>query len=129
MKYTTDKYGNYVDVSALTENQLNPDHEDYVEVFHRDIFELTHPSNGILDNQFAWTDVKDAQGKITHFEYVLNQEDLMGLIKLSVFTVENALTGEDINDTFRLDTKAEHDAFRTALTGNIVARVTDGTIN
>ena len=31
--------------------------------------------------------------------------------------------------TFRLDTKAEHDAFREALNGNIVARATDGTVN
>ena len=34
-----------------------------------------------------------------------------------------------LSKTFVLDTKAEHDAFRVALTGNIVARVTDGTVN
>ena len=34
-----------------------------------------------------------------------------------------------LSQTFVLDVKAEHDAFRSALVGNIVARVTDGTVN
>ena len=34
-----------------------------------------------------------------------------------------------LSQTFVLDIRAEHDAFRTALKGNIVARVTDGTVN
>jgi hypothetical protein len=34
-----------------------------------------------------------------------------------------------LSQTFVLDIKAEHDAFRDALAGNIVARVTDGTVN
>jgi hypothetical protein len=34
-----------------------------------------------------------------------------------------------LNGTFVLGTKAEHENFRAALAGNVVAHVTDGTIN
>ena len=49
------------------------------------------------------------------FTYTMDQDDLETAIQLS--------------QTFVLDTKAEHDAFREALAGNIVVRVTDGTVN
>lgn len=69
-----------------------------------------NPGNGTLDNEFTWH--KEADGTFT---YTLDQAALEDQIKLS--------------QTFVLDTKAEHDAFRIALTGNVVARVTDGEIN
>ncbi len=76
-----------------------------------DIFTFANSGNGVLDNIFTWE--KNAeQGTFT---YTLDQAALESMISLS--------------KTFVLDTKAEHDAFRVALTGNIVARVTDGTVN
>ena len=74
------------------------------------IFTFANPGNGHLDNTFTWTAEDDGT-----FTYTLDETALRGMISLS--------------QTFVLDTKAEHDAFRVALTGNIVARVTDGTIN
>lgn len=79
------------------------------------IFTFANPGNEVLDNTFTWTPVRDGSGNITHFTYTLDETALKAQISLS--------------QTFVLDTKAEHDAFRLALTGNIVARVTDGTIN
>lgn len=76
-----------------------------------DIFKFTNSGNGVLDNVFTW-EKNEEQGTFT---YTLDQADLEEMISLS--------------QTFVLDTKAEHDAFRVALTGNIVARVTDGTVN
>ena len=78
-----------------------------------DIFAFTNSGNGVLDNIFDWT--KQTEDGNVSFVYELDQADLEGMISLS--------------QTFVLDTKAEHDAFRLALTGNIVARVTDGTVN
>lgn len=75
-----------------------------------DIFSFANSGNGKLDNTFPW--VKQADGTFT---YTLDVTTLKTMISL--------------NQTFVLDTKAEHDAFRTALSGNIVARVTDGTVN
>lgn len=75
-----------------------------------DIFKFKNPGNGTLDNTFEWT--KNADGTFT---YTLNADALKEQIFLS--------------QTFVLDIKAEHDAFRSALAGNIVARVTDGTVN
>ena len=75
------------------------------------IFTFANSGNGVLDNIFTWEKNAD-QGTFT---YTLDQADLESMISLS--------------KTFVLDTKAEHDAFRVALTGNIVARVTDGTVN
>ncbi len=75
-----------------------------------DIFSFANPGNGALDNTFEWT--KNADGTFT---YTLDVDQLKGQISLS--------------QIFVLDIKAEHDAFRTALAGNIVARVTDGTVN
>ena len=75
-----------------------------------DIFKFSNAGNGILDNTFDW--VKQSDGTFT---YTMDQDALEEAIQLS--------------QTFVLDTKAEHDAFRTALAGNIVIRVTDGTVN
>lgn len=75
-----------------------------------DIFKFVNSGNGTLDNTFVWT--KNADGTFT---YTMNADQLKAQISLS--------------QTFVLDIKAEHDAFREALKGNIVARVTDGTVN
>ena len=74
------------------------------------IFTFSNPGDGELNNIFTWNAESDGT-----FTYTLNEADLVSMISLS--------------QTFVLDTKAEHDAFRVALTGNIVARVTDGTVN
>ena len=74
------------------------------------ILTFANPGDGVLNNIFAWTAESDGT-----FTYTLDETALRGMISLT--------------QAFVLDTKAEHDAFRTALTGNIVARVTDGTIN
>ena len=75
-----------------------------------DIFTFANSGNGELDNIFTWT--KQTEGENVSFVYELDQAALEGMISLS--------------QTFVLDTKAEHDAFRLALTGNIVVRITDG---
>ena len=75
-----------------------------------DIFTFTNPGNDELDNLITWEKQPDGT-----FTCTFDQAYLEGQIALS--------------QTFVLDLKSEHDAFRAALTGNIVARVTDGTIN
>lgn len=75
-----------------------------------DIFGFKNPGNEELDNVFEWTEEADGS-----FTYELDVDDLKEQIYLS--------------QIFVLDIKAEHDAFREALAGNIVARVTDGTVN
>ena len=83
-----------------------------------DIFAFTNSGNGKLDNTFTWVPGELVEGSTEFyktFTYTLNADQLQEQIKLS--------------QTFVLDTKAEHDAFRECLVGNIVARVTDGTVN
>ena len=75
-----------------------------------DIFTFSNVSDGTLNNTITWT--KEADGT---FSYTMNEADLKSAIRLS--------------KTFVLDTKAEHTAFGTALAGNIIVRVTDGTVN
>lgn len=75
-----------------------------------DIFSFANSGDGELNNEFTWTKNDDGT-----FTYTLNADQLKEQISLS--------------QTFVLDIKAEHDAFREALKGNIVARVTDGTVN
>lgn len=76
----------------------------------KDIFEFSNPSDGALNNTITWQ--KESDGTFT---YTMDQDALEEAIKLS--------------QTFVLDLKSEHDAFREALAGNIVVRVTDGTVN
>ena len=75
-----------------------------------DIFKLLNVSNGNFEENVTWT--KQANGTFT---YTLDETALKNQIQLT--------------QTFVLDLKSEHDAFREALTGNIVARVTDGIIS
>ena len=73
-------------------------------------FTFSNPSDDELNNLITLN--KETDGTFT---YTMDQEDLEDAIQLS--------------QTFVLDTKTEHDAFREALGGNIVVRVTDGTVN
>ena len=75
-----------------------------------DIFTFSNPSDDKLNNTITWTEENNGT-----FTYTMDKDNLEAAIRLS--------------QTFVLDTKAEHDAFRTALAGNIVVRVTDGTVN
>ena len=81
-----------------------------------DIFKFANSGNGVLDNTFTWHAEDDGT-----FTYTLDADALREQIMLNV----EAFPGGKIV----LDTKTEHDAFRVALIGNIVARVTDGTVN
>lgn len=89
-----------------------------------DIFTFSNVANGELDNTFEWHAEDDGT-----FTYTLDEDDLKDAIQLS--------------RTFVLDTKQEHDVFgghaspdpetnpdlREGLVGNIIVRVTDGTVN
>ena len=80
-----------------------------------DILVFSNPSDGTFSPNFEWVKEDGV------FTYTLNETQLKTMITLN----------QDVNGTgktFRLDTKAEHDAFRTACNGNVVARVTDGTV-
>lgn len=74
------------------------------------IFTFANPSDGVLSPNVTWNE--EANGSFT---YTLNKDQLEDMITLS--------------QTFILDLKSEHDAFRDALNGNIVARITDGVVS
>ena len=74
-----------------------------------DIFTFSNPSDGTFSPNFTWT--PESNGTFT---YTLDETALKSMISLS--------------QTFVLDLKSEHDAFREALNGNILVRVTDGTV-
>jgi hypothetical protein len=57
----------------------------------------------------TWNEESDGS-----FTYTMDKTALEAAIKLS--------------QTFKLDTKAEYDAFKAALAGNIAANVTDGIV-
>ncbi len=78
----------------------------------KDILWFSNVSNGELDVNIAWTKQDDGSFICTY-----NEAQLKEMIKLN----------PDVE--FVLDTKAEHDEFRLCLVGNVVARVTDGTVN
>lgn len=71
------------------------------------IFKFQNESDGIFSANFNWTPEADGT-----FTYTMDEAALKNQIQLS--------------QTFVLDTKGEHDNFREALSGNIIARVTDG---
>lgn len=76
----------------------------------KNIFTFTNPSDGEFSPNVTWHPEADGS-----FTYTLDETALKSMITLS--------------QTFVLDTKSEHDAFRTVLNGNIVARVTDGIVS
>lgn len=103
MEYKMDANGNYSETGTAKE-----------------IFWFSNEGDGTLNQIFTWTKVDENDDTLCEsFTYTLDESALKSMIKLN-----------DNNGTnpFVLDTKAEHDAFRTALNGNIVARVTDGVI-
>ena len=104
MQYTIDADGNYDAAGTAV-----------------DIFKFANPSNGIRDNEFTWTPQADGT-----FTYELDEAALRVQIALNH---EELAGANNPGGKLVLDTKTEHDAFRTAVAGNIVARVTDGTIN
>lgn len=75
-----------------------------------DILTFQNVANGVFEENVTWT--KQADGSFT---YTLDETALKQQIQLA--------------RTFVLDLKSEHDAFRTALNGNVVARVTDGVVS
>ena len=80
------------------------------------IFTFSNVSDGYFDENIVWTkNTVDGKNIFTKTYY---ESDLKSMI-----TLNNGDAG------FVLDTKAEHDAFREALGGNIVVRVTDGIID
>lgn len=74
-----------------------------------DILKFKNVADGDLDENVVWTQQSDGT-----FTYTLDENALKEQIQL--------------NRVFVLDIKSEHDAFREALTGNVVARITDGTV-
>ena len=76
----------------------------------KDIFSFTNPADSVFVPNVTWTPETDGS-----FTYTLNQAQLESMISL--------------NHNFVLDIKSEHDAFREALSGNILVRVTDGIVS
>lgn len=74
-----------------------------------DILKFKNVADGDLDENVVWTQQSDGT-----FTYTLDENALKEQIQL--------------NRVFVLDIKSEHDAFRESLTGNVVARITDGTV-
>ena len=81
----------------------------------KNIFVLGHEADGNFVENVVWTPNADGS-----FTYTMDLAALQAMIKLN---------DNDGATPFVLDEKAEHDAFRTALTGNITARVTDGIVS
>ncbi len=75
----------------------------------KEIFTFANKSDNNFSENITW----DPQADGT-FTYTMDEAALKTQIQLS--------------QTFVLDTKTEHDAFRAALAGNIIARVTDGEV-
>ena len=73
------------------------------------IFTFSNESDGVFSPNVTWNEESDGS-----FTYTLDEAALTAAVQLS--------------QTFVLDLKSEHDAFREALTGNIVVRVTDGEV-
>lgn len=73
------------------------------------IFTFTNPADSVFNANVTWTPEAGA------FTYTLDETALRSMISLS--------------QTFVLDLKSEHDAFREALNGNILVRVTDGIVS
>jgi len=123
MQYRVDANGNYSQTAAP-----------------KDIFWFSNPSNGEIkdtDPTITWTKFDENDNDITsnataygkYFTYELNETQLRDMIKLN---------DENGTNPFILDTKEEHDIFggikevngvKEGLIGNIVIKVTDGTVN
>ena len=73
------------------------------------ILKFKNESDSVFSPNVTW----DPQGDGS-FVYIMDEAALKEQIQL--------------NKNFVLDIKSEHDAFREALSGNIIARITDGTV-
>ena len=102
MKYKIDAQGNYSASGTAT-----------------DIFTLGHVSDGHFDANVTWVKYDSAGNKV-------NDADTFGAYFEMTFDEEAIKTNIQLSRAFVLDTKAEHDAFSDALTGNITLKVTDG---
>ena len=74
-----------------------------------DILDFANKSNNVFNPNVTWNKQPDGT-----FIYELDEADLRSMIYLS--------------RDFVLDTKTEHDAFREALAGNVIVRITDFTV-
>lgn len=74
------------------------------------IFTFANPADNEFNANVTWTPEADGS-----FTYTLDQSQLEAMISLK--------------QPFVLDLKSEHDAFREALNGNILVRVTDGIVS
>ena len=114
MQYNIDANGNYKQDGTPTDilrfgNTGNNVFEPNIHKVHKENEECNHSNLAI-----HWTRNVADDGTIT-FTYEMDEAALKAAITL--------------NYNFVLDTKAEHDAFRNALSGNIVVRITDGIID
>ena len=89
----------------------------------KDILVFSNLSDGVFSPNVTWGE-PDENGVFT---VVFNEAQLKEMIKLNVFDV--VVDGQTITDTFKLDLKSEHDAFRDSFLGiSILARLTDGVV-
>ena len=92
-----------------------------------DILWFFNTSNNVFEANIHNTNYEGDQPKWERTEKVVDDKTVITFsYTLTATQLESCIT---LNDTFVLDTKADHDAFRAALTGNVVARVTDGKVN
>lgn len=101
----------YFGTTTVMQYKMDNDGNYSAEGDPTDILTFANPGDGELNNPIVWGDPDPETGIFT---FEMDEDDLKAAISLST--------------TFVLDTKAEHDAFREALTGNVVARVTDGIV-
>lgn len=99
--------------TSLMEYKVDSNGNYSAEGTAKPIFAFANPADGHFTENVIWE--PDDPDNPTKFTYELDQVDLEDMIYLS--------------QTFKLDVKTEYDAFRAALSGNIIANVTDGTIN
>ena len=99
----------YFTTTTSMEYKIDVDGNYSAEGTPTKILKFSNPSDGNFSPNISWTKQDDGT-----FVYELKGEALTDMITLY--------------QTFVLDTKAEHDAFREALNGNIQVRVTDGIV-
>ena len=99
----------YFTTSTEMKYKMDPQGNYSADGTPTDIFTFANPSDGVFSPNVTWT-----KGENGVFTYTLQGEALKAMISLS--------------QDFVLDRKSEHDAFREAVNGNILVRVTDGVV-
>lgn len=97
------------------------------------IFDVTTPMEYKMDGNGNY----DENGTATPILTLTNENDITwqkdesGTLPVFTYKMDKAALEQHIqlSQTFVLDLKSEHDAFGTALAGNVKITVTDGTIN